>query len=564
MSSSERLYLQQWRRMGVRLCVLVAACGAALATTAGSARGQAARFLPDAPGSLALPRMHFGCCADGDSFSTPVRAPLTPQKSGEPQADRQGEQEQDRGEGYQWRGLIWQTVEFNLAENGFRVASDSTMRDLLAHKPFWHDFLSSMQQWNLRRWSDGDDFLVDDVGHPMQGAVSAYIEMQNSPSDSRIEWGDPGYLQSRFKGFLWATMFSTNEKIGPTGEAGVGNDGGFTYGNNCDYHCTSADFGPGTGYTKYTNNTGWTDLVITPTVGMLWVLAEDVLDKDVSDRLTTAYPEAQWVKVVRGGLNPTRTFANALRWRTPWYRDFQQSRVEEPRVAFFPSDEQAAWSRVPRFSIAPYWSSFSIAANTPGCFNCRRTALGTGLEASAHIRGWLSFDSVMSYHPNASPLPSDRAGGNMTVAAFGLSGRKDWRYWSAHAAVRPGMVRFSQAYLYSPVTFVVPVTPTDIGTIASAPPTMPEPGVIDANGTPLEPKLGTINHFLWDVNVGVDYKLTNRLAIRMSVDEDLVRYRTDKVDPDGIGAPPYLSWLSKQNFINRGNHSYQLGPVFSF
>ena len=31
-----------------------------------------------------------------------------------------------------------------------------------------------------------------------------------------------------------------------------------------------------------------------------------------------------------------------------------------------------------------------------------------------------------------------------------------------------------------------------------------------------------------------------------------------------IGKPPYLSWLSKEQYINRGNFTMQLGPVFSF
>ncbi len=216
-----RLYsVERWRRVRDRVYVWLAAGGAAFTMAAGFARGQVADFrLPDGS-SVAAPRMHFSSCIDMNCFVGPGPAP---QKSAGSSADANKDEagDQDRGASYQWRGLIWQTVEFNVAENGFRVASDSTMRDLLAHKPFWHDFLSSNQQWNLGRWSDGDDFLVDDIGHPMQGAVSAYIEIQNSPTDSRIEWGDPGYVRSRVKGFLWATMFSTNEKIGPTGEAGA-------------------------------------------------------------------------------------------------------------------------------------------------------------------------------------------------------------------------------------------------------------------------------------------------------------------------------------------------------
>lgn len=465
----------------------------------------------------------------------------------------------DRAPGYHWRGLIWQSAEFDIEEIGFRVTSDSTIRDLLVHKPYWHDWLASMQQWNMRRWSDGDDFLVDDVGHPMQGAVSAFIEIQNSPTDSRLEWGQPGYRRSRFLGFLWATAFSTQQKISPVGEAGIGNDGGFTYGNQCFYHCT--DFGP---KDKYTNNTGWTDLVITPVVGTFWVVAEDVLDKQVSDRLNEAYPDKLWPKIVRGGLNPARTFANGLRWHSPWYRDFEHGYPEAQRVHFFHSDEQEAWSTPARFQLAPYLTGASLAANTVSCFNCRQTAAGVGLEESAHLRGWLSFDSAVSYHPNASPLPSDRAGGNLLVAAFGLRATRDWHYYAAHIAVRPALVHFDRAYLTSPETIVITTSPPGIGTSGADPASTIGPGVVDANGLPNEPKLGAITHFAWDFNFSGDYKIAHGIALRAGVSEDLVHYRTDKVNAPGIGVPPYLSWLSKQNFINRGSVSYQLGPVFSF
>jgi hypothetical protein len=474
------------------------------------------------------------------------------------------EKEDNAPTNYQWRGLIWQSVLFNVSENAFRVEQDYVMRDLLAHKPFWHDWLASMHQWNMHRWSDGDDFLVDDVGHPIQGAVSAFIEIQNSPTDSRIEWGDQGYVMSRFKGFLWATVFSTHEKISPAGEAGMGNDGGFTYGNQCHYLCNSSNFGAGTSDTKYTNNTGWTDFIITPTVGMLWVLAEDVLDKDISDRLVLAHPEKMWPKYVRGGLNPSRSFANIMRWHAPWYRDYEQSPVVPPRVHWFQSDDEIADRAVPRFQFSPYFTGLTIAANTPACFNCRETAMGAGMEQTTNIRGWLGFDSAVSYHPNASPLPSDRAGGDMLVAVFGLGATREWHNYGLHLGLRPGLVRFNNAYETSPVSFAVPVYPTNVGTTAVAPATSPEPGVIDATGTALEPKLGDINHFVWDVNLTADYKLSRAMAIRVGINEDVVRYRTDKVTPPGLGAAPYYSWLSKENFINRGTQSFQLGPVFSF
>jgi hypothetical protein len=485
----------------------------------------------------------------------------TPKHASDAGGSAKTSEDSENADQYQWRGLIWQSVEFDAAENGFRLGADRVMRDTVAHRPFWHNYIASVHQFNMRRWNDGDTFIVNYVGHSMHGAVSAYIEIQNSPFDSRLEWGDRGYVRSRVKGFLWATAFSTHSEIGPAGEAGVGDEGGFTYGVECQYHCNSRNFKPGD---HYTNNTGWVDFIVSPTAGMVWVVTEDVLDKYVNDRLVAAHPDRFWPKVVRGSLNPSRSFANMLRWRAPWYRDFEQPTLQPERVHWFAPEDELAWRRLPHVQLAPYFSGFSIAANTTDCFNCRRMTTGGGLQTTAHLRGWLSFDSAVSYHTHVSPLASDRAGGDMLFAAFGLSATRQRRDYAAHLAIRPGLVHFSKAYLTSPKPVIVTTYPQGISTHGGTADGIREPGVVDANGTPAEPALGGITHFVWDVNLSLDYRITRHLAIRFGVDDPIVRYRTDKVDAPGLGNPPYLSWLSKQQFINRGNVSLQVGPVFSF
>lgn len=448
---------------------------------------------------------------------------------------------------YNWKGLLGESLEFNVVENGFRVSADPLIRNLLGHKPYWHDWIPSMHQFNMRRWNDGDDFLVNYVGHSMQGAVATDIEMQNSPTQAHIEWGEPDYLDSRFKGFLWSVVYSTHSEISPIGEAGIGNEGGFTCGVKCMEKCTPANFHSGD---KYTNNTGWVDFIITPTVGMLWVLAEDVLDREVSDRIQGYDRTRLGPKILRASLNPSRSFANVLRWKLPWYRDFQEPLPERPRVQFLKSDEEIAREQaMPRFSISPHLTGFSIAANTAGCFNCRRMATGAGVEFTARLYRRLGADVDISEQPGASPLPSDRAGGNMLSAFFGLSGGWDTDHYALRLAVRPGLIRFSRALQSSPVTVILPSHLPDIPDV-----TPPSAGGTVVVNNP--PAIGPIHHFAWNVNLTGDYKLTQYLALRVGIGEDLVRYRADQVDPPGIGAPPYLSWMSKQNFIDRGNWSY--------
>lgn len=179
-------------------------------------------------------------------------------------------------ERYHWKGLLIQSLEFNAIENSVRLASDDQIRIFLVNKPFWHDYAASLKQFNIRRWNDGDDFLVNYIGHPLEGAVAGYIEIQNDPKARMLEIsGNREYWKSRGMARLWATVFSTQSEIGPLGEAGIGNEGGWTYPKlKCTRPCPQ--YKPG--ITHYTNNTGWADFIVTPTVGMLWVLMEDMLD----------------------------------------------------------------------------------------------------------------------------------------------------------------------------------------------------------------------------------------------------------------------------------------------
>ena len=225
-----------------------------------------------------------------------------------------------RYESYHWAGLIAQSLFFNAVESSFRIASDDQIRYLVARKPFWHDYFASMRQFNMGRWNDGDDFLTNYVGHPMHGAVAAYIEVQNDPTGRQQEISATrDYWMSRFKGFLWATAFSAHSEISPLGEAGIGNEGGWTYPIG-DCHRPCKQFNPKTWH--YTNNTGWVDFIITPTVGMLWVLAEDTIDRYISDRIQGDRRSAAFPLILRGVLNPSRTMANAcLLYTSPSPRD---------------------------------------------------------------------------------------------------------------------------------------------------------------------------------------------------------------------------------------------------
>ncbi len=481
-------------------------------------------------------------------------------------------QQQRAAAHYHWSGLLVQSFEFNSIENIFRLSTDNVLRTLTVSKPFWHDYIASLKQFNMRRWNDGDNFLTNYVGHPLQGGVAAYIEIQNSPTQSRIQWNEPGYWSSRSKAFLWSTAYSTYSEIGPTGEAGIGNEGGYTYDDRCILHCGGPKYPPSG---RSTNNTGWVDFVITPTVGMLWVFAEDSLDKEVSERiLAHAGRDRLYPKIIRGSLNPSRTFANLLRARKPWYRDWDYPTVntldEAPGLHF-----QRLWEKGngelqtypdwKRLEIAPHATSFATTLTTAHCRYCVGWTQGAGAQVSAQLWKYLYADADVSRSGAGSTLTSDRAGGSLTTGYFGIRIGKHWPLYAANLSIRPGFVQFDRAFLAS--------QPLSTATVS-------------APADPPAPALGTVTHFAWNTMLAGDYKLTQHVALRAGIEETLVRYRNACLDSSGVGipydlhtlvyrgtacqvsagrgAPPYITFLSHQDFVNRGSWGVQVGPVFSF
>jgi hypothetical protein len=66
---------------------------------------------------------------------------------------------------------------------------------------------------------------------------------------------------------------------------------------------------------------GFVDHAITPVMGLAWTMAEDSLDKYLIKRVE-GRTQNMWLRMaLRTGLNPSRTFANAMALRAPWARD---------------------------------------------------------------------------------------------------------------------------------------------------------------------------------------------------------------------------------------------------
>lgn len=197
--------------------------------------------------------------------------------------------------GIDWDHLVGQSVLFMGFENVFRCATEEGTREGFSN-PFFRGYFNSVG--NLHGWSDSDPFYVNYVGHPMQGAVSAYIWTQNDRAYRDIQFGkNRRYWKGKLRGGAYSYIYSVLFEIGPMSEASIGN------------------------VQAYYPQQGFVDHVVTPAIGLGWTIAEDAVDQYFIRYIERHTSNSRVRLLVRGGLNPARAMANVLAFRLPWHRD---------------------------------------------------------------------------------------------------------------------------------------------------------------------------------------------------------------------------------------------------
>lgn len=201
---------------------------------------------------------------------------------------------------FDWEGAFRQSMIFLGIQHAFRLATEEGSRADLKG-PFFKDYFKALR--SLRGWSDADPFLVNYIGHPMMGSVTGFIQVQNDPKGIKEEVGlKKSYWRSRLKAFGWSLAYSTQFEIGLASEASLGNVGIRPYG-------------------KAKHPMAYGDLVVTPVVGTGWLVGEDLIDRYLIRRFEARIANRTAQIVIRGFLNPSRSFANLLRGKWPWHRD---------------------------------------------------------------------------------------------------------------------------------------------------------------------------------------------------------------------------------------------------
>ena len=198
-----------------------------------------------------------------------------------------------KAENFQWRSAIGQSLMFLAVQHGYALTQPKT-REAMKGK-FWKDYVQSAK--SLGGWADGGRFFTNYIAHPMQGSLTGFIYVQNSPKERPLEFAESGaYWTSRLKAMAWTAVWSTQFEIGPVSQASIGNVG-------------------------LKGKQTYIDIVVTPTIGTAMLIGEDAVDRLLIKRIER-YSDSFYVRIFsRMLLNPTRNFSNLLRFKAPWYRD---------------------------------------------------------------------------------------------------------------------------------------------------------------------------------------------------------------------------------------------------
>ncbi len=426
-------------------------------------------------------------------------------------------------EHFHWGPALWQSLEFLVMEHTFRLATDPYARHLLFHRPLWHDYRASLNDFHMNRWGDGDSFIINYIGHPMQGAVSGDIFLQNDPQGRSATFGkSSAYWHSRLKAWVWAAAYSTYFEIGPVlSETALGNEGGYTYVPGCGWYLKCHPV-PGKQYKPPNNNTGWVDFVITPTVGIGWIVMEDAIEKEFVDRIAKDSPALKY-KLMRSALSPSKTLANVLAGKTPWYRYPTESSVAAAFGApLRPVVILPAWKDEPRWSTGIHFISVDLPMDRQGCNSCRQFTSGAGFDFSYRGSRFVYFDSEANFFPGSGSWGS--RGSSQEVLA-GLKIGHTSRSWGLFSQVRPGFIHYEKT---------------------------------------LQPGSSTIytdsTRFALDLGGSVEYYASARSTLRLRVGTMLVHYLSGKPDP---WQPP-VTVLSDQYYTLQGSLYLSTGYVFRF
>lgn len=379
-------------------------------------------------------------------------------------------------QGVDWAGVLRASGRFLVIEHAFRLATEPGTRDGLSG-PFFRNYASAVT--NLHGWADGDPFYVNYVGHPMQGAVAGFIWVGNDRKYRSATFGKNAvYWNSRLRAAAFAWAYSTQFEIGPLSEASIG-------------HIQSLF-----------PQQGFVDHVITPAVGLGWMITEDVMDRYVIQRIEGATTN-RWIRMmVRGSLNPSRSFANVLQGNVPWHRETR------PGISSYSATQAELTSenrpaRVVRDVAGPAPFEFNTTFQTNRLWSGNNSVLCLGGGGTAAFRLAASWQLVAGLEGCKMVGPGQNLSGDSLTYMIGPRWvSRDMGSWNAYLHCLVGGNKITRERMFPEEKRVL----EEAARRAVTPPPTHEDYTRDADS----------NGFIVSTGGGVAYKLNRALAIRVA------------------------------------------------
>jgi len=329
-------------------------------------------------------------------------------------------------QGVDWHHLFVQSFAFLSFEHAFRYATEEQTRQNLSG-PFFQGYVNSVG--SLHGWSDGDPFIVNYVGHPMQGAVSGYIWTHNDLAYRDIHFGqNRRYWKGKLRGAAFSYVYSVLFEIGPVSEASIGR--------------IQAEY----------PQEGFVDHVVTPAIGLGWSITEDALDQYLI-RLLEERSRNPWILLfVRSGLNPSRSMANVLAFKVPWHRDNRpgvlSNELQGSKLISTLRERNTVYQPVsPPPGVAPF--DFNLTTKVKTYLGERPGDACVGGGGSAGIRMAAQWQFIVDVSGcKLVGLETNLSGDSLTYLAGVRWVPQSSNRWTPHAAVLVGGTKLTQELIY--------------------------------------------------------------------------------------------------------------------
>jgi hypothetical protein len=360
----------------------------------------------------------------------------------------------DEKQGFHWGRALTESFTFLIIEQAYVVHTDFrwvVSQNGVPLNHYWRDYTQSLSAWTQAGWNDGDPDWFGYIGHPIQGALTGFIQIQNDPAGEKLEFSNSkAYWKSRFKAFVWNAVYSTQWNLGPLSEVTVEKYGAkdrSPWNTNGSWPCN----------TKHCySGVGQIDIVITPLGGTGWLIGEDYLDKKVVRHFEDSTDNKALIDTVRVALNPIRSGANMLHGRHPWYRASRDGMG----MSLYPDRKNSpAGDESLKIQSANHGNIFIGYTHTGGShcevvINGNATSCDPLSSVSAHLGGWnTSFEKMyLRYFGVIADISGQYGGVNQHDYLFGLRGGASISRFRPFAQAMIGAVQDRQSTSAGPIS----------------------------------------------------------------------------------------------------------------